>query len=539
MCSSQCSLGAGLAVENNFSAPPIDFPVPPEDSPITRRERATLLTAVMIISICALTYELVVGTLSSYLLGDSITQFSFTIGFFLFAMGVGSLLSRRIKGDELRWFIIVELSIALFGGTSALVLYAVFSTADAIYYPAMIAVSLAIGICVGLEIPLLMRIVADRSALSNALADVLSIDYLGALIGSLAFPVILLPFLGVTQTAFLMGLFNVLVASLCLYTFRHKLPRKWRNQLWAMSAIVAIIMIGGTLGTTRIVNVFEQRLYASNIIYVEQSPYQRLVITSNGRDFRLFLNGNLQFSSLDEYRYHEMLVHPVMSVPRSHERVLVLGGGDGFVARELLQYDDVQEIVVVDLDPAMTELGREHPIMENLNGDALDDPRVTIINEDAYTYVDDNPELFSVIILDLPDPNNEGLSKLYSETFYRLLGQRLTADGAFITQATSPYFVRNAFWTIEHTIASSGFYTEPLHTYVPTFGDWGFIIASLRQLPELSVPDDLTLRYLTPDVLLAAQIFNPDIEHIENLEVNTLDHPILPRIYEQDWRKWN
>lgn len=509
------------------------------EAPINRRERATLLVAVMIISICALTYELVVGTLSSYLLGDSVTQFSFTIGFFLFAMGLGSLLSRRIKGDELRWFIIVELSIALFGGTSALVLYAVFSTVDGLYYAAMIAVSLAIGLCVGLEIPLLMRIVADRSALSHALADVLSIDYLGALVGSLAFPVILLPLLGVTQTAFLMGLFNVIVASMCLYTFRHKLPPVWRRRLWGMSAVVAALMVGGTVGATRLVDIFEQQLYAANIVYSEQSRYQRIVMTSNGRDFRLFLNGNLQFSSLDEYRYHEMLVHPVMSVPRAHERVLVLGGGDGFVARELLQYDGIREIVVVDLDPAITDLARHNPIMERLNGDALDDSRVSVVNTDAYSYVADTPDLFSAIILDLPDPNNESLSKLYSQTFYRLLGQRLTADGAFVTQATSPYFTRNAFWTIEQTIAASGFETLPLHTYVPTFGDWGFVVASSRPLPALSVPDDLTLRYLTEPVLQAATVFDPDIARLDGLAVNTLDHPILPRIYEQDWRKWN
>lgn len=506
---------------------------------VNRRERTILLAAVLIISICALTYELVVATLSSYLLGDSITQFSFTIGFFLFAMGLGSMLSRRIKRHTLRWFIIVELSVAVFGGTSAVLLYATFSTVDFYYYLVMISISLAIGICVGLEIPLLTRIVADRGALSTALADVLSIDYIGALVGSLAFPIILLPLLGVTQTAFLMGLFNVLVAAMCLYTFRHKLSPKWTSRLWVASGIASGIMLIGAVLSTDMVRYLEQQLYAANIIYTEQTPYQRIVMTSSGRDFRLYLNGNLQFSSIDEYRYHEILVHPVMSIPRSHERILVLGGGDGFVARELLKYDDIQEIIVVDLDPAITELAVNFPVLQRLTLNSMSDPRVTIVNTDAYRYIQDSDELFNVIIIDLPDPNNESLSKLYSDTFYRLLQQRLTPDGAFVTQATSPYFARRSFWTIANTVESTGLHSIALHTYVPTFGEWGFIIGTPRQAPELTVPD-IDLRYLTPDVLIAASIFDPDIADSADYDsINTLDNPILPRFYEQDWRHWN
>lgn len=506
---------------------------------VTRRERVILLVAVLIIAICALVYELVVATLSSYLFGDSVTQFSLTIGFFLSAMGLGSLLSRRIKRHVLRWFIIVELMIAFFGGTSAIVLYAVFSTADAYYLPVMISVSLAIGICVGLEIPLLTRIVADRAALSNALADVLSIDYLGALLGSLAFPIVLLPLLGVTQTAFLMGLFNIAVAAMILWTFRMKISKGWFRRLSALSALFALILLAGTLRSAQIVNVLEQRLYAANIVYAAQTPYQRIVMTTNGIDTRLFLNGNLQFSSLDEYRYHEMLVHPVMSAAGHHERVLVLGGGDGLVAREVLKYADVQEIVIVDLDPAITNLARDFPVMTRLNADALNDERVTIINDDAYRYIDEGVDLFNVVIIDLPDPNNESLSKLYSDTFYRLLAQRLTPDGAFVTQATSPFFARNAFWTIANTVEATGLHVQVLHAYVPSFGEWGFVMGTRRSMRSLSLPDNLTLRYLTPQILDASQHFAPDIARPDELVINTLDNPQLPRIYERDWRRWD
>ncbi|MEL6408566.1 MAG: polyamine aminopropyltransferase [Chloroflexota bacterium] len=513
----------------------------PVEITTTRRERATLLVAVLIISVCALTYELVVATLSSYLLGDSVTQFSFTIGFFLFAMGLGSLLSRRIKRHTLRYFIMVELAIALFGGLSALILYATFSRLDLYYYPVMISVSLAIGICVGLEIPLLTRIVADRAELSEALSDVLSIDYLGALIGSLAFPIILLPLLGVTQTAFLMGLCNIIVAVMVLWVFRHKLVPKWSTRLWFAGGGITIIMLAGSLASTDITRVLEQSLYSANVIYSQQTPYQRIVMTVRGEDYRLFINGNLQFSTLDEYRYHETLVHPVMMASRSRERVLVLGGGDGFAVREVLEYEDVQEVVVVDLDPAITELGRGHLILARLNENALDSPLVTIRNEDAFSYIQDGTDLFNVIIIDLPDPNSESLSKLYSDSFYRMLENRLTPDGAFVTQSTSPYFARRSFWTIHNTIEAAGFDTLPLHVYVPTFGEWGFIIGTPRTMPDITLSPDIDYRYLTDEGLDASRFFDPDIadDPVAFDAVNTLDNPILPQFYEADWRRWS
>jgi spermidine synthase len=506
--------------------------------PINAKDRSILIFSVLITSICALTYELVVGTLSSYLLGNSVTQFSMTIGFFLFAMGIGSFLSRQIKANELRWFIIVELLTGAFGGVSAVILYAVFAYSDVHYYLAMIALSMAIGICVGLEVPLLMRIVAHHEALSNALAHVLSVDYLGALLASLAFPLVFLPLMGVTQTAFIMGMLNVAVACVLLWRFQDRLSRRWVWRLSVMCGVVIIGMVGGTLTSGQLVNYLERQLYEYEIVYTEQSLYQRIVITRSGGDTRLFLDGNLQFSSRDEYRYHELLVHPVMSVARNRETVLVLGGGDGLVARELLKYDDVQQVIVVDLDPAITNLSRRYRPLRELNANAHNDPRVTLVNTDAYNYIRDSDTLFSVIIIDLPDPNNESLSKLYSQTFYHLLNNHLTPDGVFITQATSPYFVREAFWTIVTTIEASDLHAIPLRLHVPSFGEWGFVIGSRHSLPELRVPEGIPLRYLTADVLQATRLFDPDTERVP-AEVNTLDNPILPRVYEAGWRRWN
>lgn len=506
--------------------------------PISTTDRSILIFSVLITSICALTYELVVGTLSSYLLGNSVTQFSVTIGFFLFAMGIGSLLSRQIKANELRWFIIIELLTGAFGGISAVVLYTVFAYSDVHYYIAMIALSCAIGICVGLEVPLLTRIVAHHEALSKALAHVLSVDYLGALVASLAFPLLFLPLLGVTLTAFIMGMLNVAVACALMWRFHNRLSRRWSRRLIVLCAVVTLGMVGGTFSSGELVNFLERQLYENEIVYTEQTPYQRIVITRSGADTRLFLDGNLQFSSRDEHRYHEMLVHPAMNAARVRDTVLVLGGGDGLVARELLKYDDVQQIIVVDLDPAITDLARRYRPLRELNEDSLNDPRVTLVHADAYNYIRDSEVLFPVIIIDLPDPNNESLSKLYSQTFYHLLRNRLTPDGVFSTQATSPYFVRGAFWTIVTTIEASDLHALPLRLHVPSFGEWGFVLGSRYRLSELSLPQGINLRYLTPDVLRGAHTFDPDTDRIP-AQVNTLDNPILPRVYEEGWRQWN
>ena len=504
---------------------------------ITARERVLLLVSVLIISICGLVYELIIGTLTSYLLGDSITQFSFTIGLYLFAMGVGALISRRILGAELRWFIVVELLVGLFGGTSAAFLYMIFSTSEVYYYTGMVAVTMAIGITVGLEIPLLTRIVANRADLGRALSSVLSIDYLGALVASLAFPLFLLPVLGVTQTAFVTGLLNIVVAAVSLRLFRQHIQPRTARQLWIAVGALSVLMFGGTILSTDFVHFFEQRLYQEHIIFREQSTYQRIIVTYEGTDLRLYINGDLQFSSRDEYRYHEMLVHPAMGAAHSHESVLVLGGGDGVAVRELLKYKDVPHIVLIDLDPAMTHLARTFLPIRGINQNSLNDPRVSVINQDAYKFLQQSTDLFSAVIIDLPDPNNEGLGKLYSQQFYQLLRTHLTGDGVFVTQAASPYFVREAFWMIAHTIQASGFSTVQLHTNVPSFGDWGYVIGMVNHAPQVKVPGSIALRYLTPDVLGTAQIFDPDTAEIPT-GINTLDKPILLHLYEQGWRKW-
>jgi len=503
--------------------------------PLTKRHSTTLLVTVFIIAVCGLVYELIIGTISSYLLGNSVTHFSLTIGLFLSAMGVGSFISRRITRSLLGWFILVEMAVGLVGGASAVLLYAVFATSR-LYYVAMTLLILLIGSLIGMEIPILTRLMGGWDALKDTLANVLAFDYMGALLGSILFPIILLPQLGLMKTGFAIGLLNLVVVVLNIWIFRHRLLR-WRA-LSALAAGVIVLLVGGLLWSVQLTSFFEKQLYEDEIIYAQQTRYQRIVVTRWADDVRLYLDGNLQFSAKDEYRYHEFLVHPAMSLSRSREAVLVLGGGDGLVNREVLKYDDVQRLVLVDLDPAMTDLAQNFPSLLAINQDSLSDPRVEIINQDAFTYLAETAEQFGVIIIDLPDPNNESLGKLYSREFYKLVQRHLATGGVAVSQATSPYFARETYWSIVHTAADVGFNTRPYHIYVPSFGDWGFFLAAEHEPDISNFAPQVPMQYLTSQLLATSLIFDSDTAEVAT-EINTLDNQVILTYYERGWREWS
>lgn len=503
--------------------------------PLSSRQTAMLLASVFVIAVCGLIYELIIGTLSSYLFGNSVAHFSLTIGLFMSAMGVGSYLSRWVTRSLLGWFIALEIGIGLIGGMAAALLYAVFATTPW-YHAAMVTLTVLVGTLVGMEIPLLTRLSSGQSNLKDVLANVLAFDYLGALAAALLFPLVLLPELGILQTSFLTGLLNLGVVFVNLRAFwgRLRLGRRLLGGALGATALLA----AGALWSAQISSFFERQLYEDEIIFARQTPYQRIVLTRWADDVRLFLDGNLQFSTRDEYRYHEPLVHPAMALSRSREAVLLLGGGDGLAAREILKYPDVQRVVLVDIDPAMTDLARSHPTLRAANGDALADPRVELVHQDAFTFLAETSERFGVILVDLPDPNNESLGKLYTVEFYGMLRQHLAVGGVASVQATSPYFARQSYWAIAHTLEAAGLETLPHHSYVPSFGDWGYVLASAVPLePErfrMTVPG----RYLTAETFAAGLIFDEDSSEIAT-EVQRLDSQVLLRYYESDWKQWN
>ncbi len=516
---------------------PDEAPPPSAESATSTLGVAVLLASVFAASGCAIIYELLIGTISSYFLGDSVEQFSLTIGFFLAAMGAGSWASRLCERDLLAKFISIELCLGLAGGCSVPALYAVYSYSGQYRYW-MILFILAIGGMVGLELPLLARILRQYGTLRQVLADLLSLDYLGSLIAALLFPYLLLPLLGTFDTALVTGGINVGIGVALLVAFRGALNGRRKRLLALQSVLFAAVLGGLLLRAEALRERWESNLYSDRIVYSVQSPYQRVVLTEWKEEISLFLDGHLQFSSTDEYRYHEALVHPAMSLASSRERVLIVGGGDGLSAREVLKYPDVAEVDLVDIDQAVTNLARRDVRMTNLNRNALNRSQVRILNEDAFLFIQQEQIPYGVIIVDLPDPRFDSLSKLYSVEGYRLLKRHLARGGMLVTQATSPYFTRKTFWSIGKTLAESGLRAVPYHVPVPSLGEWGFFLAADAALPPLTeAPLVVPTSYLRPEMLRPMTVFPPDMRPVE-VEANHLDRPLLAQYYREDWGHW-
>jgi spermidine synthase len=495
-----------------------------------------LFLNVLIIATCGLVYELLAGTLASYVLGDSVTQFSLIIGLYLSAMGVGAWLSNYIEERLARTFIEVELGVALLGGLSAPLLFFGFGRLSN-FHVLLYSVVFAIGVLVGLELPLLMRILRNNMEFKDLVARVLAFDYLGALVASLLFPLLLVPRLGLVRTSLMFGLLNAAVGLWGTWLLR---PQLSRGVLGLRARCVAVLMLltVGVVYADRLTSLAEDNLYADEIVYARTSPYQRIVLTRSRAGFQLFLSGNLQFSSADEYRYHEALVHPALLLAGGPKRVLILGGGDGLAAREVLRYPSVERVTLVDLDPAMTQLSERFPPLGELNGGALRDPRVEVVNEDAMLWLETPREKYDAVLIDFPDPNNFALGKLYTTRFYRLLRGQLTPEAAIGVQCTSPLFARSAYWCIVRTMEAAGLHVRPYHVAVPSFGVWGFALARSTpfELPAGELPRDL--KFLDGQSLAAMFTLSPDLGPVP-VEINRLDNQALVRYYDREWRRWN
>jgi len=510
------------------------------DSPAPSRVRpaeVALLVSVFVVAACGLLYELAAGALASYLLGDSILQFSTVIGAYLFAMGIGSYLSRFFERQLIAHFLRIELLVGFIGGLMPAALFALQTASPSSFRFALYSLVLLVGTLVGLEIPLVMRILKrhfrERYALKDLVSQVLTFDYLGALAVAVAFPLLLVPSLGLVRTGALFGLMNAGVAAWALWLFRGELRGLWGHVV--SCGLVVAALLAAMFGADHISTWAEDRFYADRILYSETSRYQRVVVTSSKAGTRLFLNGNLQFHSRDEYRYHEALVHPAMAGHGAPKRVLVLGGGDGMAVREVLKYPSVEQVTLVELDPHMTTLFAEQPLLRSLNGDSLRSPKVHIVNHDAFAWLEQNPGEFDVIVVDFPDPTNFSIGKLYTTSFYTLIDQHLAASGYAVVQTTSPLIARKSYWTVAQTIEAAGLTTTPYHAHVPSFGEWGFILASRR---PFRVPTELPagLRFLTLDGLPALFQFPPDMSRVPT-EVNRLSNQVLVQTFEQEWGK--
>ncbi|MEM7488445.1 MAG: polyamine aminopropyltransferase [Pseudomonadota bacterium] len=488
-----------------------------------------LLATTLVVAVAGLIYELIAATVSSYLLGDSVRQFSFVIGVFLSAMGVGAWVSRFVA-DPVVGFVRAQIGLGLIGGLAALATFYAYATVEVVALP-LYGALIAVGVLSGMEIPLLARILKEIGAGRFRFENVLSVDYLGALVASLAFPVLIVPQLGLVAGGLAFGLLNLAVAGGTLWLFRDRLGRgTWAAWVGGVAVIAAFLVWSGPVSAA-----LDARLFEDEIVLAERTPYQRVTITRHRDRTRLYLDDAVQFDTADEARYHEALVHPAMAQAPRRARILVLGGGDGMAVREALRWDP-QAVTLVDLDPVVTTLFRDRDDLAALNGGALRDPRVNVVNADAFTWIAAGQDAFDVAILDLPDPKNLSLSRLYSVEFMRMLARRMSAQGVVVTQAGSPMFAPDAFWIVAQTLGTRWDVT-PYHAYVPSFGLWGFVLGRPQGMRprQAAYPEGLT--YLTPEVWAAAQVFDAQIGP-RSVPVNTLSTHPLPRAYQAGWDAW-
>lgn len=484
--------------------------------------------------------EYTLSTLATYFLGDSTFQWTMTVSLMLFSMGLGSSLSKIIDKKLIEAFIYTELTLSLLASFATIICYYIsaFTNAPEIY---IYGFSICIGALIGFEIPIVVRLNESYEALRLNIANVMEKDYYGSLLGGVFFAFIGVPLLGLTYTPFVFGSVNFLVAVGVFFRFKDLLqtPRSV-NVIGTMFCLLAIIISLGIAYSKPIIRYGEQTNYKDTIVFEHQSKYQKIVMTSWKSDFWLFINGNQQLSSFDEHLYHEPLVHPAMSLHPAPKRVLVLGGGDGCAVREILKYN-VDKIDLIDLDPAMTDLGKTHPRLVELNQNSLNSTRVHVKNQDGFTYLEKNDEFYDVIIIDLPDPKSIELSRLYSAEFYFLVNKRLRPNGLMVTQAGSPSFATNAFYCIEQTIRHAGFETLPLHNQIMTLGEWGWIVGSKLKTSQ-SLKEQLhsidyknvNTRFLNKEANSLLSSFGKQPERtLDSLTINTLTEPVLHRLYLQ------
>ena len=329
---------------------------------------------------------------------------------------------------------------------------------------------------------------------------------------------------------------NIGVGWWLLRRFRTEIDSPWRLQFMAILFLIAEAVAFGF--SNKLMNFSENMVFNEPVIYSASSPYQRIVITRTKHDLRLYLNGNLQFSSADEYRYHEALVHPAMLASHSPKDILVMGGGDGLAVREILKYPSVRSITLVDLDANMTRLFSTQPILREINHNSFHDPRVKIYNADAFVWLRENHRVFDCAIIDFPDPSNFSVGKLYTSSFYQLVKRALSPEGMAVIQSTSPFAAPKSFWCVNETLKAVGFHTIPYHNYVPSFGEWGYTMASLQ--PDYQVPDSFPagMRYINKEVLEQMLNFPADMQAHVPLNINRLDNQSLVDYFEQEWGRF-
>ncbi|MBT3152266.1 polyamine aminopropyltransferase [Streptomyces sp. CHD11] len=516
--------------------------------------RFLVLAGVFVCAACGLVYELELVALATYLMGDSVAQTSVVLSVMVFAMGIGSLAAKRLRRHAAAGFGAVEAVLALVGGCSAMALYAVFAwTGDWggvwAHGPRtlLVAFSLATGLLIGAEVPLLMELIQRirRQDAGGAVADLSAADYVGALVGGLAFPFLLLPLLGQLTGALITGAVNAVVGgALVLGLFRRDLTRRARRLLVAGNVCVLVVLGSAAVLVDDFERAARHAMYGPDVRVALHTDVQEVLLTGgrDGRPLNLFLDGRLRVSGRDELRYHEALVHPAMNGP--HARVLVLGGGDGLAVREVLRHTGARRVDVVELDAGVVRLARRDPALSALNAGALDDPRVRVTTADAFDWLRGAPPAaYDVVVSDLPHPGITASTKLYSQEFYGLARRVLAPGGRLVVHGGAVEHRTRDFWTVDSTVRAAGFHTTAYRVRgrqagyaagpdrsppgaARTHRDWGFVLAATRPPPDQPSLDPSGPRPRTlTDASLAADARAAEETRVRGLPASTLIHP--------------
>ena len=501
----------------------------------TKKQKSfALKVALFATGISGIVAEYILSTLASYFIGNAILQFTLIVSIMLFAMGLGSRFSKTFTKNVIVYFIITELILSVLVSFSALVCYTIYGVTD-ISWLIIYILSICIGLLIGLEIPFATRINDDFEELRLNISNILEKDYFGSLIGGLFFAFVGLPYLGLTYTPFVLGLLNLGVSYYLFKVLKEYVSIATKRKLNVAYAVISVFILLGLYFAEPIVRFGEQVKYKDKIVYSEQTKYQKIVVTKWKDWYSLYINGNQQLSSFDEFLYHEPMVHVPMKLTKSHQNILVLGGGDGCLAREVFKYDDVGKITLVDLDQNMIDLGKDYSVFKELNNGAMNNSKLTTVTKDAFNFLEETKEKYDLIFVDLPDPNNVDLNKLYTREFYRLCKLKLNDNGLFITQAGSPYYATKAFYCINKTLQSSGFKTMPMHNQILTLGEWGWVMAKKSPITKEEVKSikftNLKLKWLNNNAIQQLIAFGKPMVDTTGIKVNTIFSPKLYTYY--------
>jgi len=548
-----------------------------------------LILTMAVLAGCGLIYEYLLSHYAGRVLGVMESTIYTMIGLMIVSMGLGAFAARKVQ-CAFNGFVYLELIIALLGASAILFIGALIAItqtlphviADMFALPpdmlpqggifnqlSFLAINspyffgVMLGFFIGMEIPLIARIREQIHGqhLANNLGTIYGADYIGAGLGAAIWVLFLLS-IDISKAAALTASLNLIAGSFFILRYWHKL--KWQKTFVSLHIVLALIIFLMFNYGNQWLNQMNSLLYLDKVVHSQKTHYQQLTFTERNMGLssgnaqkniiNFYLNGRLQFSSLDEHIYHDYLVAPVLAGSARHDNVLIIGGGDGLALRDVLKYNP-KTVTLIDLDNELIDIFQkpEQHLNENLarkisdlNENSLQDKRVKILRSDAFITINEllkSGQMFDAIIVDLPDPSHPDLNKLYSVNFYARLKQLLSGDGLIAIQSTSPYHAKDSFISIGKTLDAANFvHVQQYHDNVPSFGEWGWTIAAkvgASPLTRLTKLEKLPVHHtwLNLDMLKAAFIFPNDFYlDKESIGINTLGSHTLYQLHQKAWQ---